>query len=107
VNLVTEQNLVDFVRSLANVTNNVSSYADMEGSVDCLAEDSMLMGLSWMSPIFRSLDVVTVKAVMAEEKISDSDVIVGRMSRIASLLRKLSETQVSASCNHMTVFYSH
>ncbi|KAI8929078.1 hypothetical protein BC831DRAFT_547902 [Entophlyctis helioformis] len=77
-----------FASLLAQFANKISSFADMEGSVEAVPEDVDLLGLACMRKFYASLDRDSLDRVLTLRRSSDAsdgDLASVRVSRIGSL----------------------
>ncbi|TPX63158.1 hypothetical protein SpCBS45565_g06822 [Spizellomyces sp. 'palustris'] len=82
-----------FLRSLGKFANIISSFADMDGSIDCLPEDADLLGFLPLRNYYQQLDMESIEDVLKDRQSAVSDQMAIRMARVARFAMKLSEDE--------------
>ncbi|KAI9097088.1 hypothetical protein DFS34DRAFT_650459 [Phlyctochytrium arcticum] len=89
------QTSLRFFRSLCKFTNVISAFTEMDGSTECLREDVLLLGFSPLRSYYQLLDKRSVLDALQEDPSieSQNNQIAVQLSRIALLIKQLSESQ--------------
>ncbi|KAJ3190592.1 Protein smg7, partial [Irineochytrium annulatum] len=88
--------ILEFSRSLANVVNCLSAFADMDGSFECLPEDSELLGVAPLRSYYASMSPRSMMKVLKKRMMAEEEKGVLRVSRVAHLAKQMSE---SSTCD--------
>ncbi|KAJ3105262.1 Protein smg7 [Phlyctochytrium planicorne] len=83
--------LFTFSRSLCNLVNLFSSFADMDGSSECLPEDVELLGLSPFNDYYKKLSQRSTERAVKDLPNPQAEQLQVRISRIGNLAKVMSE----------------
>eukprot|EP00842_Homolaphlyctis_polyrhiza_P004733 jgi/Hompol1/5260/HPOL_001882-RA len=75
---------------LAEFVNQISAFADMDGSSEAVPEDEELLGLACMRQLYSSFNLTDILGQISRQ-IVDSDAISTRFSRVAALAKAFAD----------------